>query len=35
VKILFPTLIFIFPVMLIVILGPALQQISRALDATR
>ena len=35
VKILFPTLIFIFPVMLIVILGPALQQISHALDATR
>jgi tight adherence protein C len=34
VKILFPTLIFIFPVMLIVILGPALQQISRALQGT-
>jgi tight adherence protein C len=34
VKILFPTLIFIFPVMLIVILGPALQQISHALNAT-
>jgi tight adherence protein C len=34
VKILFPTLIFIFPVMLIVILGPALQQISRALHST-
>jgi tight adherence protein C len=31
VKILFPTLIFIFPVMLIVILGPALQQISKLL----
>ena len=31
VKILFPTLIFIFPVILIVILGPALQQISRQL----
>ena len=34
VKILFPTLIFIFPVMLIVILGPALQQIARALHTT-
>ena len=31
VKILFPTLIFIFPVMLIVILGPALLQISKLL----
>jgi tight adherence protein C len=31
VKILFPTMIFIFPVMLIVILGPALQQVGRAL----
>jgi tight adherence protein C len=31
VKILFPTLIFIFPVMLIVILGPALQQIASVL----
>jgi tight adherence protein C len=31
VKILFPTLVFIFPVMLIVILGPALQQVSKLL----
>ena len=31
VKILFPTLIFIFPAMLIVILGPALQQIAKTL----
>jgi tight adherence protein C len=31
VKILFPTLVFIFPAMLIVILGPALQQIAKTL----
>ncbi|HEY2219400.1 MAG TPA: type II secretion system F family protein [Gaiellaceae bacterium] len=33
VKILFPTLIFILPVMLIVIIGPALQQIARVLHS--
>jgi tight adherence protein C len=33
VKILFPTLIFIFPVMLIVILGPALQQVAKILHS--
>jgi tight adherence protein C len=34
VKILFPTLFFIFPPMLIVILGPALQQIVHSLHQT-